>query len=223
MDIDQMYENFNRYIEILSSVERDGIEDLCTYIKGTDFPTAPASTIYHMAEPGGLCKHSLNVYDNMVKLRDIYFPDMPDDTIKVAALCHDLAKIDFYKTEVRNKKVYSKDGSKSDELGNFDWVSVPGYRVKDASERDLICGEHGVNSYIITSRFIKLSEGEACAIINHHAGKDNGYALKDLNEAFNRFPTLTLLHLSDMLSTYCLENPNYTPPEEKTEEKTEDE
>ena len=115
MNLDQMCENQEKYLEILSSVERDGIEELCNYLKTTDFFTAPASTSYHLAEAGGLCKHSINVYENMIKLRDIFCPDMPDDTIKVTSLLHDLAKIDFYTTEVRNKKVYSENGSKSDE------------------------------------------------------------------------------------------------------------
>lgn len=202
-----MCENQEKYLEILSSVERDGIEELCNYLKTTDFFTAPASTSYHLAEAGGLCKHSINVYENMIKLRDIFCPDMPDDTIKVTSLLHDLAKIDFYTTEVKNKKVYSENGSKHDEMGRFDWVSIPGYRVKESKDRDLICSEHGVNSYMIANRFIQFSAAEACAIMNHHAGMDNGFVLRDLNEAFNRFPTLTLLHVSDLLSTYISENP----------------
>ena len=49
-------------INLLKSVERDGIEELISYLESSDFFEAPASTKYHLAEAGGLAKHSLNVY-----------------------------------------------------------------------------------------------------------------------------------------------------------------
>ena len=194
------------FMWLASSIEREGIEDLLSYLETTDFYTAPASTAYHANYKGGLCAHSIHVYDNMVKLCEVFEIDIPLDSIKVVSLFHDLAKIDFYEETAKNKKVYSKNGSKSDELGRFDWVSEVGYKVKDAKDRELICGEHGFNSYYILSKYIKLSDAESSAILNHHAGMDNGFVMKDLNECMNRYPTLTLLHMADMLSTYIQEN-----------------
>ncbi len=53
--------NREKYISILSKVPNTErlIEWLCT----TDFFTAPASTKYHSSYEGGLCYHSLAVYD----------------------------------------------------------------------------------------------------------------------------------------------------------------
>lgn len=45
----------------LSQVTRTGADKLLEWLKSTDFFTAPASTRFHGAYPGGLVKHSLNV------------------------------------------------------------------------------------------------------------------------------------------------------------------
>ena len=43
----------------LSQVTRPGADKLLEWLKSTDFFTAPASTRFHGAYPGGLVKHSL--------------------------------------------------------------------------------------------------------------------------------------------------------------------
>lgn len=54
-------ENHDRVVELLNSVERDGISDLLKWLEESDFFTAPASRAYHGAYIGGLCEHSLNM------------------------------------------------------------------------------------------------------------------------------------------------------------------
>ena len=57
-----------RFIEALQDSGRDGIDDLIEYLETeTDFFTAPASTQYHGAVPGGLVAHSLAVMDAVVE------------------------------------------------------------------------------------------------------------------------------------------------------------
>lgn len=46
-----------------NTIHRDGLEDLLDWLMKADFFTAPASTIYHGAYAGGLCQHSLDVYE----------------------------------------------------------------------------------------------------------------------------------------------------------------
>ena len=61
-----------KFIELLSSVERPGIHDLIDWLENkSDFFTAPASTQHHGACEGGLLKHSLAVYENLIKLMDL--------------------------------------------------------------------------------------------------------------------------------------------------------
>ena len=43
-------------------VKREGAERFLNWLMGTDFFSAPASTKFHCACPGGLALHSLNVY-----------------------------------------------------------------------------------------------------------------------------------------------------------------
>ena len=47
-----------------SQIHREGAEALLEYLlQRSDFFTAPASARYHSAYAGGLCDHSLHVYD----------------------------------------------------------------------------------------------------------------------------------------------------------------
>ena len=55
--------NKERFIELLRSTKREGIEKLIDFLEKTDFFTAPASTRFHSSYEGGLLQHSLNVYD----------------------------------------------------------------------------------------------------------------------------------------------------------------
>ena len=58
-----------RFIEIYKkNITRDGADKLLEYLESpaSDFFTAPASARYHSSFEGGLCEHSLNVYDCLV-------------------------------------------------------------------------------------------------------------------------------------------------------------
>lgn len=55
--------NKERFIELLRSTKREGIEELIAWLETTDFYIAPASTRFHGNYEGGLLEHSLNVYD----------------------------------------------------------------------------------------------------------------------------------------------------------------
>ena len=100
--------NKERFIKLLSSVHRPGIDDLITWLdEKSDFFTAPSSTVYHGCYEGGLCQHSLNVYDALKKFidvsKDIALADKQVDNISeesliIVSLLHDLCKTNFYVT-----------------------------------------------------------------------------------------------------------------------------
>lgn len=200
--------NKNRFIEILSSINRKGVNEMIEYLKDSDFFIAPASTKYHCNFLGGLCKHSLNVYDNIVALNNLYNLNINADSLVLVSLLHDVSKVNFYEEYFQNKKLYSPQGSKYDEGGRYDWVSVKSYKIKEPELR-MVSGEHGFNSYMIIKNYINLSDEEITAIVNHHLGMDNGYCFKDMNEVCDRYPIVTLLHLADMCSVYFTENKTY--------------
>ena len=102
-----------RFIEIYSTyIKREGADKLLEYLlsPASDFFTAPASTRYHGNYEGGLCEHSLNVYDALVdilarpRVKDLYGISYSDESIAIAALLHDLCKVNFYKVSSRNVK-----------------------------------------------------------------------------------------------------------------------
>lgn len=194
---------------LLSTVDRAGIEELITYLREfCDFYTAPASAVYHSNYKGGLCQHSLNVYHNMVKLNELYELGYNNETLIITGLLHDLAKVDYYEYYVQNRKQYKLSGRQYDDNGNFDWVQVGTYKVKDSKERSNVYSEHGVCSMLMANKFIKLTEEENVAIINHHMDLDkSGYPRTDISEIYNRYPLATLLHIADLMSTYIDENP----------------
>lgn len=68
---EQFKELYRRYIH------REGAEELLEWMeRETDFFTAPASTKHHLAYPGGLVEHSVNVFR---ELRKVVIDQRADD------------------------------------------------------------------------------------------------------------------------------------------------
>lgn len=204
---EQVEQNRVRFLKILSEVNIEGadMQGLVEYLDGGDFFNAPASTVYHCNYEGGLCYHSLNVYDNLVKLADIYCPDKySKDTLIIIGLLHDISKTDYYEIYSINKKIYSDTGSKKDNKGRFDWFAEDGYKVKEVTER-FLGGEHGFNSMVLVSRYIPLTFEESLAILHHHCNQGEAIQLKDLSAILNKYPLVTLVHSADFLSCFIVE------------------
>lgn len=219
LDDIKIEENKNRFLELVRSITREGVDmdRLIRQLEESDFFEAPASVHYHNAFRGGLCAHSLNVYDCLKKMCSaLYTPVDPEtgeqgttecpyseDSIRIVALFHDFDKMNKYETGFRNKKVYSETGKKFDELGKYDWVSVPEYKYKE--DKDIfILGTHGENSVYMTETFIPLSTEEHAAILSHHSVYDN----PKLNTTgiYSRYHLACLLHTADMIATYVIES-----------------
>ena len=139
-------ENRQRFIDIFQSkVTREGADKLLAYLcsENCDFFTAPASTRFHGNYEGGLCEHSLNVYDCLVdqlnrpRVKEKYGISYSDESIAIAGLLHDLCKVNFYKVSSRNVK---------NEQGK--WEAVPYYTIEDT----LPYG-HGEKSVYIASGY----------------------------------------------------------------------
>lgn len=177
--------NKDKFIELYSTyIKRPGAEELFKWIENSDFFTAPASTKYHEAYENGLCEHSVNVFDELVRLLKAY-PEVKvsGETAAIVSLLHDLCKVGCYKTELRNKK---------NEFGQ--WIQVPFYTFQE----DICFGSHGAKSVFIIQKFMKLTDEEIAAI-NCHMGVENGNFA--VNDAFRQFPLAFLLHTADMAST----------------------
>lgn len=176
-----------KFIELLRSTNREGIEKLIDFLDRTDFYTTPASTRFHNSFESGLLAHSMNVYTSLKKLVG---NEWPEDTIIIVSLLHDICKVNMYKVDYRNKK---------DENGV--WVKEPYYTTDD-----LMPLGHGEKSVMIISEFIKLSKEELYAIRWHMGGfepKENyGYLAK----AYEKYPLAVYTHIADIMATYILES-----------------
>lgn len=191
-----MEDNRNRFVEIYNNnIKRDGAKEFLDFLMTTDFFEAPASSRFHSAVPGGLCFHSLNVYDRFrKKLNDEFNGSSPlsEESIALIALLHDVCKVNCYKLDFRNVKV---DG---------EWTKVPYYAYAD----DHLPYGHGEKSVYMISGFMKLSREEAMAINWHMGGFDKRVlgGSYDLSSAFYLYPTACILHSCDMEATYLDES-----------------
>lgn len=191
-------ENKERFIEIFkANITRPGSEKLLNYLTGenSDFFTAPASTRYHGAYEGGLCEHSINVYDCLKsylereKVKDEFGLDYEDESIAIVALLHDLCKVNLYRTSWRNKK--------NDETGQ--WEKVPYYEYHDT----LPYG-HGEKSVYIVSSYMRLTRAEAMAI-RWHMGFSGEENTNTIGQALEMFPLALAAHIADMEATFYIE------------------
>lgn len=181
----------NLILNELSTIPRRGIVDLLEYLRTSDFFTAPASTKHHLSEPGGLAKHSWNVYQALARIHQENNLDIPHESVKICGLLHDVCKIGVYKREM--KRVRSASGSWSDEEV---WAF-----------KDPMPLGHGEKSVIIIMRFMDLTDDEQLAI-RWHMGKwdAEGYsATRSLSEAMDKSMLLKALMLADQMATYMKE------------------
>lgn len=192
----ELQEQKQKFISVFSSrITREGSENLLNWLCSdqSDFFYAPASTRYHGAENGGLCRHSLNVYECLVdilgrkRMKEVYGISYSDESIAVAALLHDICKVNFYTYETRNVK---KDGV---------WVQAPYFGIDDR----LPYG-HGEKSVYIVSGFMKLTRDEAFAI-RYHMGFSGTEDNNTVGKALEMFPLAFALSVADQEAAYFLE------------------
>ena len=202
-------DNKRVFCDLLRKIDRENsrIDDLIAMLEGSDFFTAPASTKFHNAVEGGLADHSLNVYYNLKSLVERKHIDCSENSVLICGLLHDISKINFYKKTSRNKKVYSEDGSKWDNLGRFDWVSELSYTIAPPEER-FIYGNHEENSEYLIRQFIVLSNEESIAILHHHGGMSWDSCKFDMQTVYNISHLALLLHVADMIACYVDEGCN---------------
>ena len=177
-----------KFIELLRSTNREGIESLISFLEKTDFYNAPASTRFHGSYEGGLLEHSMKVYEILsYKLKnnviDLF---VPEDTIIITALLHDICKVNFYKVDYRNAK-----------NSRGEWEKVPYYTVDDT-----IPYGHGEKSVMMISEYIKLTSEEKYAIRWHMGFTEPKEVYTTLGAAFKKYPLALLIHEADLEATY---------------------
>ena len=184
MDIET---NKIRIIDKLQEINRKGINDLIDYLDNKGFFSTPCSTQYHLCYEGGLAEHSLNVFDEMLKIKYILNADIGKDSVILCGILHDVGKIGQFDKPMYRSNIL-KSGKQSDSkpyITNKELLSVP----------------HEVRSIAILSEFIELTEEEQFAILYH-----NGM-YGDLKYQLNgkETPLQMILHFTDMWCSRVIE------------------
>lgn len=187
-----------RFIAIFRQyIHRPGAEELLQFLTESDFFVAPASARYHSSTAGGLCQHSLNVFDclraylarpRVQQLYGLTGENYGEESIAIVSLLHDLCKIGCYRPGFRNVK---------DERGV--WQKVPTYNFED----DLPFG-HGEKSVWMVMKYMNLTDHEAFAI-RYHMGFSGEEDARTVGQAMAKFPLAFALNVADSEATYFLE------------------
>ena len=189
-------DNKEKFIQIYKEkIKREGADKFLDYLCSahSDFFEAPASTRFHGNYKGGLCEHSLHVYEclkaylDREQVKDVYKMNYTDETIAIVALLHDICKINVYKESTRNKKVNDK------------WIQVPYYEFEDK----LPFG-HGEKSVYILQSYFHLTREEAFAT-RSHMGFSNDAPKNTVGYSFEHYPLSFALSTAGMEATYFLD------------------
>lgn len=190
------------FIKLLRSTNRRGIENTISKLQQLGFFQAPASCRFHLNYDGGLVEHSLNVCKVALNLRKTMIsmnPSLekylPESSVILAALLHDVCKADIYKPAIKRQK---------NALGY--WCDVKGYDI-DLTNEPL---GHGEKSVIRLLRWgLDLTDDEMLAIRWHMGAWDLPFQSYDLigniNKAREEHPLVSIIQAADSLSL-MLEN-----------------
>lgn len=184
---------------LLMSTNRKGIDKIIEFLRNTDFYSAPASTIFHSNMPQGLLNHSILTYTiamqykrAMIDVNPILEEQLPDESIALVAILHDICKCCFYVQKTK----WRKDA-------NDQWESYNGYDVKDTFPIG-----HGEKSVIMLQNLgLELTATEMLAI-RYHMGMfgDGGPELRySQNQAVKDYPLVPLTQMADFSASMIFE------------------
>ena len=177
-----------QFLELLRKVKRDGIEDLINFLEKSDFFIAPASTRFHGDHEGGLVEHSMKVYEILKHKVEHCILDIniPEESIIIIGLLHDICKTNFYKVDFRNAK---------NALGV--WEKVPYYTIEDT-----IPYGHGEKSVMMITEYMKLTPEEKYSIRWHMGYTEPKENYNAIGATYTKYPIALLTHEADLEATY---------------------
>ena len=182
-----------------NTIKRDGAASMLYWLDSkTDFFKAPASRKHHLAQPGGLVIHSLNVYKRLLEItaRDVFggtdgalLAEDVVETVAILGLLHDVCKADVYHQETKRRK--NPDTGK--------WEDCMGYTFRDPFPLG-----HGEKSLYLITRHMALTEEEAMAIRWHMGAYDDAVkgGSRSMVEAMNLSPWVWRLQEADMCAAW---------------------
>lgn len=194
--------NKGKFIELLQSTGRQGVDKVITALEETSFFEAPASTRFHLSYEGGLLEHSLGVCRIALMVRKQVLLVRPElesqlstESVIITTLLHDVCKAEIYKRAIKRRK---------NEQGF--WEDYEGYDV-DYSNFPVGHGEKSV--IVLLQAGLELTKEEILAIRWHMSAWDlpfQSYELMgSLNAAREKTPLIGILQAADGLAANVLE------------------
>ena len=183
---------------LLMSTGRKGIEGAIDFVRRSDFYTSPASMSYHSNIECGLLIHSLLVFysaleirDGLVKMDAELAAAVPEDSIIISALLHDLCKVSTYTKALKSKKI------------NGVWKTVTGYECNDVYP--LGHGEKSVFYLMTTGLEMRVEEMLA---IRWHMGmnESSNTDVYSFRAARDKYPLVNIIMAGDYVSTFMFES-----------------
>lgn len=152
----------------------------------TSWLSAPASTRFHLSEEKGLLKHSVGVAENLLKLRDLLAPEIPDESCIIVGLFHDVGKVGM-----RGKPYYLPNRDKDEVKRGIRYIV----------NTDLVHIDLATRSLYLVARHIDLTEDEIQAIRYH----DGQYIAENRSVAHRETKLTRLLQYADNWTGCILE------------------
>lgn len=168
-------------ISLLQSIDRTDIDKLIAHITKMGYFIAPGSKGHHRFI-GGLVSHSLETYHKAMEIRqeliekgvDAAF--MPQQSIIIATLMHDLCKADALRFDEQTHKVYDAKNTSGHSARSVRQVGYSGFKLTP-QEEDAILWHMGGRRYIHGSDAEKKSQRDQhlaenpLAYLVYHADK----------------------------------------------------
>ena len=191
----------NEFKNLLLSTNRKNISNFINWLEThTDFFDAPSSANYHGNHKHGLLIHSMNVYNVAKKILsglseiNSSFANITNDSVIIAALLHDMCKVNFYNPCEKWRK---------NEMNQ--WESYQGYNISDSFPFG-----HGEKSVLLLQMAgLEMTPQEMLAIRWHMGAWDGGLLTNDTkisyNNAMEKNPLCIIIQCADNISSMTLE------------------
>jgi hypothetical protein len=155
--------------------------------KETSWLTSPASTRYHLNKEGGLLEHSVGVTETLLRLREVFAPQISEESCVIVGLFHDVGKIGMpgiprylkndNEWEIKNRNITYK------------------INPKEVYMNLAAC------SLYLVAKYIPLSDSEAQAILYH----DGQYVEANKEVAHRETPLTLLVQFADSWTAHVYE------------------
>jgi 23S rRNA maturation-related 3'-5' exoribonuclease YhaM len=129
---ERIEQNKEKILELLCGIDRHDIMEIAYLLDGSDYFTVPASKKHHGNYKGGLAEHSLNVYE-LFRERNLKLQNaLPEESVIICSLLHDLCKIGLY-AEIDGEVYTIADhpGHKAHALLSIERINSTGFELTE--------------------------------------------------------------------------------------------